>query len=67
MAAQPALLAHHCAEAGLVDKAVAYWRKAGQQAMARSATTEAVAQLQKGLDELADRPDDSRHQEQELL
>ena len=66
MAAQPALLAHHCAEAGLADKAVAYRLKAGQQAMARSAMTEAVAQLQKGLDELADLPADSRRQEQEL-
>jgi predicted ATPase len=66
VAAQPALLAHHCAEAGLADKAVAYRLKAGQQAMARSATTEAVAQLQKGLDELADLPDDPRRQQQEL-
>jgi predicted ATPase/class 3 adenylate cyclase len=64
--AQPALLAHHCAEAGLADKAVAYRLKAGQQAMARSATTEAVAHLQKGLDELVELPDDSRRQEQEL-
>ena len=47
--AQPALLAHHCAEAGLAEKAVAYWLKAGQQALARSAMTEAVAQLRKGL------------------
>ena len=28
--AQPALLARHCAEAGLAEKAVAYWLKAGQ-------------------------------------
>src|SRR5215472_2746322 len=39
--AQPALLAQHCVQAGLADKAVVYWRKAGQQAMARSATMEA--------------------------
>jgi class 3 adenylate cyclase/tetratricopeptide (TPR) repeat protein len=64
--AQPALLAQHCAEAGLVDKAVSYWLKAGQQAMARSATTEAVAQLQKGLDQLAGRPDGPQRQQQEL-
>jgi predicted ATPase/class 3 adenylate cyclase len=64
--AQPALLAHHCAEAGLSDKAVVYRLKAGQQAMARSATTEAVAQLQKGLDELADLPDGPLRQQQEL-
>jgi tetratricopeptide (TPR) repeat protein len=64
--AQPALLAQHCAEAGLADKAVVYWLKAGQQALARSATTEAVAQLQKGLDELASLPDGPRRRQQEL-
>jgi hypothetical protein len=40
VAAQPALVAWHCAEAGLAEKAVGYWRKAGQQARARSAITE---------------------------
>ena len=46
--AQPALLAQNCAEARLPEKALVYWLKAGQQALARSATIEAVAQLQKG-------------------
>jgi class 3 adenylate cyclase/tetratricopeptide (TPR) repeat protein len=64
--AQPALLAQHCAEAGLTDKAIVYRLKAGQQAMACSATAEAVAQLQKGLDELAGLPDGPRRQQQEL-
>jgi predicted ATPase/class 3 adenylate cyclase len=64
--AQPALLAQHCAEAGLTDKAVVYWLKAGQQAMARSATTEAVLRLQKGLDVLAGLPDGPRRRQQEL-
>ena len=50
METQPELLAQHCAEAGLSEKAVGYWLKAGQQAIARSAMTEAVAQLRKGLD-----------------
>ena len=40
--AQPELLAHHCTQAGLVEKAVDYWYKAGRQAMARSATVEAA-------------------------
>jgi hypothetical protein len=48
--AQPALIAHHSTEAGLSEKAVGYWLKAGQQAIARSAMMEAVAQLQKGLE-----------------
>ena len=34
-------MAQHCAEAGLAEKAIGYWLKAGQQALARSATTEA--------------------------
>src|SRR6202008_4724284 len=34
--AQPALLAQHCSEAGLVDKAVGYRLTAGQQALMRS-------------------------------
>ena len=64
--AQPALLAQHCVEAGLAEKAVAYWLKAGQQALARSAMTEAVAQLRKGLDVLAGLPDGPWRRQQEL-
>jgi predicted ATPase len=30
VAAQPALMAQHCGEAGLTEKAVGYWLKAGQ-------------------------------------
>jgi predicted ATPase len=64
--AQPALLAQHCAEAGLAEKVVGYWLKAGQQSVVRSAMTGAVAQLQKGLDQLASLPDNPRRQQQEL-
>jgi class 3 adenylate cyclase/tetratricopeptide (TPR) repeat protein len=64
--AQPALLAQHCAEAGLTEKAIAYWLKAGQRALARSAMTEAVAQLRKGLDVLAGLPDGPWRRQQEL-
>jgi len=66
VAAQPALLAHHCREAGLVEKAVVYWLKAGQQAIGRSALTEAVAQLQKGLGSLVAVPNGPWRQQQEL-
>jgi predicted ATPase len=66
MAAQPALLAQHCAEAVLVEKALGYWLKAGQQSLARSAMTEAVAQLQKGLALLSGLPNDPWRQQQEL-
>jgi predicted ATPase len=64
--AQPELLAQHCAEAGLAEKAVGYCLKAGQQSVVRSAMTEAVAHLQKGLDQLAGLPDDPWRQQQEL-
>jgi class 3 adenylate cyclase len=49
VAAQPALLAHHCSEAGLTEKAVDYWLAAGRQAWGRSAPAEAVARLRRGL------------------
>ena len=45
---EPELLAQHCTEAGLIEQGVEYWQRAGQQALARSATAEAVAQLDKG-------------------
>ena len=64
--AQPPLMAQHSAEAGLNEKAVGYWLKAGQQAIGRSAMTEAVVQLQKGLDLLTSMPDNAARQQQEL-
>ena len=39
---QPELLARHCTEAGLFEKAVGLWGKAGQRSVARSALVEAV-------------------------
>ncbi len=66
VAAQPALLAHHCTEAGQNEKAVGYLLKAGRQAVARAVMTEAVAQLQRGLDLLGTLPDSPRRQQQEL-
>jgi predicted ATPase/class 3 adenylate cyclase len=63
---QPALLAQHCEEAALTEKAVGYWLRAGQQALARSAMMEASAQLQKGLELLARLPDGHERQQQEL-
>jgi class 3 adenylate cyclase len=64
--AQPALLAQHCSAAGLAEKAVAYWLKAGQQALAGSAMAEAVVQLHKGLEVLAGLPDSLERKQQEL-
>jgi predicted ATPase len=48
--AQPELLAHHFTEAGVTEKAVGYWHKAGQRAASeRSAHVEAIAHLRQGL------------------
>ncbi|MFB9261884.1 BTAD domain-containing putative transcriptional regulator [Bradyrhizobium erythrophlei] len=63
---QPDLLARHSSEAGLADKAVRYWLKAGQQAIARGAMTEAVVQLQKGLELLSAQPNERDRWRQEL-
>jgi len=66
MDTQPELFAQHYAEAGLIEKSVAYWAKAGRRSFARSAVTEATAQFQKALDELAILPDAPERQRQEL-
>jgi class 3 adenylate cyclase/tetratricopeptide (TPR) repeat protein len=66
VASQSVLLAHHCTEAGLIEKAVGYWLKSGQQAVSRSAITEAEAQLQRGLDLLASFADSDWRRQQEL-
>ena len=66
MDSQPELLAQHYAEAGLVEKSVACWEKAGRRSAARSAMAEAAAQLQKGLDQLALLPDSPERRRREL-
>jgi predicted ATPase len=66
MDSQPELLALHYAEAGLGEKSVAYWGKAGRRSVARSAMAEAAAQFQKGLDQLTLLPDNRERQRQQL-
>ena len=53
---QPELLARHCTEAGLIEKAAVLWGKAGQRSLERSALAEAVAQLTRALDQIAALP-----------
>ena len=53
---QPELLAHHCTEAGLIEKAAGLWGKAGQRSLERSALVEAEAQLTRALDQIATLP-----------
>jgi predicted ATPase len=63
---QPELLAHHYTQAGLTEQAVHYWQRAGQRALERSATLEAVAHLTKGLELLATLPDTPERLQHEL-
>ena len=53
VANQPELLARHCTEASLTEKAASLWGKAGQQSLARSALMEAEAQLTRALTQIA--------------
>ena len=46
---QPELLARHCAEAGLTEKAANLFGKAGQRSLERSALVESVAQFNRAL------------------
>src|SRR5262249_17295397 len=54
---QPELVARHCTEAGLVEKAAGLWGKAGQRSLDRSALVEAAEQLTRALVQLATLPE----------
>jgi predicted ATPase len=64
---QPELLAQHYAEAGINDKAVDYWTRAGKRSAAGSALVEAEAQFEKALAQLALLPDTREQRHKELL
>ena len=64
--AQPELVAQHYTEAGLLEQAILYWQRAGQQASNRSANTEAVQHLTTGLRLLARLPATLVRTQQEL-
>ncbi len=53
---QPEILARHCSEAGLIEKAASLWGKAGQRSLARSALAEGAAQLARALAEIVALP-----------
>jgi class 3 adenylate cyclase/predicted ATPase len=50
---QPELVARHYTEAGLIEKSAAFWAKAGRRSLERSALVEAIAQLNRALDQMA--------------
>ena len=49
---QPELLARHCTEANLIEKAAGFWGKAGQRSLERSALVEAIKQLTEALSQI---------------
>ena len=53
---QPELLARHCTEAGLIEKAAGLWGKAAQRSLERSAWVEAVEQLTRAVAQIATLP-----------
>ena len=63
---QPELLARHCTEAGLIEKAASLWGKAGQRSLERSALAEAAEQLKRALDLIAALPDTAALRRQQI-
>jgi class 3 adenylate cyclase/predicted ATPase len=53
---QPELLARHCTQAGLIEKAAGLWGKAAQRSLERSALVEAIEQLTRALAQIATLP-----------
>jgi predicted ATPase len=60
------LLAHHYTEAKLPDRAIPLWQKAGILALGRTARTEAIAHLNRGLELVAALPLSAEHDGAEL-
>jgi predicted ATPase len=65
-AAQPELMAQHCAMGGLVEQAIEYWDKAGHVAVQRSTMAEAAAHFSKALELVAGLPNSSQRRSSEL-
>ena len=63
---QPELLAQHLTEAGLAERAIPYWRRAGELAAGRSANMEAIAHLSKGLELIGTLPNAAEQLHDEL-
>jgi class 3 adenylate cyclase/predicted ATPase len=62
----PELIAYHYTAAGLIEPAIKYWRKAGEQAVQRSANVEAVRHFTQALALLEKVPHTQERDEREL-
>jgi hypothetical protein len=63
---QPDFLVRHSLEAQMTEKAIGYCLRAGQQANARGAMTEAIAHISRGLDLISAMVDDNPRRELEI-
>jgi class 3 adenylate cyclase/DNA-binding winged helix-turn-helix (wHTH) protein/tetratricopeptide (TPR) repeat protein len=63
---QPELVAQHYTEAGLIEQAIPYWQRAGQQARDRSANVEAISHCTTGIKLLKTLPETPEHTRQAL-
>jgi class 3 adenylate cyclase/predicted ATPase len=63
---QPEVLAHHCTEASLIEKAAGFWGKAGQRSLARSALVEAAEHLTRALGQIATLPPTAELRREEI-
>ena len=64
--AQPQLMAHHLAQAGLTERAINYLQKAGQRANESSAHAEAIGHLKLALELLQSLPEGPEHKRKAL-
>jgi tetratricopeptide (TPR) repeat protein len=63
---QPELLAHHFSQAGMLDPAIEYWRRAGLRSVGRSAHSEAGAQFTSAINLLGKLPASEQRDSREL-
>jgi predicted ATPase len=63
---QPEVLAQHFAHAGLMEQAAAYWQRAGERALRRSAAAEAISHLTRSIDLVRTFPEGRTRAEREL-
>jgi hypothetical protein len=60
------VLARHCTEAGLIEKAASLWGKAGRRSLGRSAFVEATEQFARALGQIATLPPTSALRREEI-
>ena len=63
---RPEIVARHCTEAGLIEKAAAFWGKAGLRSLERSAFIEAAEQLAQALSQLEALPSTPERRQKQM-